>query len=54
MMVLLEMVCELVSFCEAHVTCMQCGCVWFYIEGAGMMYSDDIMQVHNEKKWTKR
>ena len=53
MMVLLEIVCELVSLCEAHVSCMQCRCVWFYVEGARMTYSNGIIQVHNEKKWHK-
>jgi len=47
------MVCEFISLCKAHVTCMQFGCVWFYVEGDGMTYSDGIIQVPNEKECQK-
>jgi len=53
MMVLLEMECELVSWCERHTSCMQCGCVGFYVEDVEMTYFDGIMQEHNEEKWCK-
>ena len=50
MIVLLEMACELVSLCDSDVSCIQCGCVWSYIEDVGMTYSAGIIQVHNQVK----